>query len=77
MRKGLKWTLWSVCTLVVSGIALNFYLNYFTLAYALIGVLISLISGWGYLVQAKNDVNMVMDHKERASYQGSIEQYTR
>ncbi|MBD7971275.1 MULTISPECIES: hypothetical protein [Paenibacillus] len=77
MRRGLKWTLWSTSTFVISGIVLNFYLNYFTIGYAMIGVLLLLISGWGYLVQAKNDVNMVMDQKERGSYQGIIEQYTR
>lgn len=77
MKKNLNWILWSSLTLVILGIALNFYLNYFSLAYALIGVFVLLISGWGYLVQAKNDVNGVMDHWKRESYQSDIEQYTR
>lgn len=77
MKKGMKWTLWIIFILIIGGIVINFYLNYFTLAYALMGVLLLVISGWGAIVQVKNSVNSEMDQYKRSSYTDDIEKYTR
>lgn len=78
MKRGLKWFIWITLAAVLGGIVLNFYLNYFTIAYALIGVLILVFSGWGAVVKSKNDVNSHMDQMRRNSSQiDDIERYTR
>lgn len=77
MKKSMKWTLWISFILVIGGIILNFYLEYFTLAYALLGVLLLVISGWGAIVQIKNSVNLGMDQYKRNTYTDDVERYTR
>ncbi|GIO84882.1 hypothetical protein J25TS5_18140 [Paenibacillus faecis] len=78
MKRGLKWFIWITLAAILGGIVLNFYLNYFTIAYALIGVLILVFSGWGAVVKSKNDVNSHMDQMRRNSSQiDDIERYTR
>lgn len=77
MKKSMKWTLWISFILVIGGIVLNFYLNYFTLAYALMGVLLLVISGWGAIVEVKNSVNFGMDQCKRSTYTDDVERYTR
>ncbi|GIP43552.1 hypothetical protein J45TS6_20110 [Paenibacillus sp. J45TS6] len=77
MKKSMKWIMWSSFILVIGGIVLNFYLNYFTLAYALMGVLLLVISGWGAIVQVKNSVNSGMDQYKRNTYTDDVERYTR
>ncbi|WIV17351.1 hypothetical protein QPK24_12990 [Paenibacillus polygoni] len=73
----MKWILWSSFILVIGGIVLNFYLEYFTLAYALMGVLLLVISGWGTMVQVKNSVNSEMDQYKENTYTDDVERYTR
>ncbi|TYA10157.1 hypothetical protein FRY98_26565 [Paenibacillus faecis] len=78
MKRGLKWFIWITLAAILGGIVLNFYLNYFTIAYALIGVLILVFSGWGAVVKSKNDVNSHMDQMRRNSSQiDDIERFTR
>ncbi|KJD42423.1 hypothetical protein [Paenibacillus terrae] len=77
MKKGLKWTLWVVLLLILGGIFLNFYLNYFTFAYALMSVLLLVFSGWGALAKLKNDVHEYKNQLRRESDIDDIERYTR
>lgn len=77
MKKGLKWTLCIVLLLVLGGIVLNFYLNYFTFAYALMGILLLVFSGWGAVAKLNNDVHEYKDQMRRNSNIEDIERYTR
>jgi len=78
LKRGLKWFIWLTLAAILGGIVLNFYLNYFTIAYALIGVLILVFSGWGAVVKSKNDVNSHLDQMRRnSSHTDDIERYTR
>lgn len=77
MKKGLKWALWMVMILIIGGIVLNFYLNYFKLAYALMVVLFLVISGWGAVLKVKNEVNWYTDQGIGKSEIDEIERYTR
>ncbi|UMY53130.1 hypothetical protein MLD56_16275 [Paenibacillus peoriae] len=77
MKKSTKWVLW-LLGLIFGGIVLNFYLNFFSVAYALIGLLLAFFSGWGAIVKLKNDVNQYEDHYKRQSYvEDDIEKYTK
>ncbi|QNR65278.1 hypothetical protein IAQ67_15325 [Paenibacillus peoriae] len=77
MKKGLKWTLWIVLLLILGGIVLNFYLNYFTFAYALMGVLLLVFSGWGAVAKLNNDVHEYEDQMRRNSNIEDFEQNIR
>lgn len=77
MKKGLKWTLWMVLILIIGGIVLNFYLNYFKLAYGLMFILLLVISGWGAVIKVKNEVNWYTDQGSGRSDIDEIERYTR
>lgn len=77
MKKSVKRIGLILLVLMIGGIVLNFYLNYFTIAYALMGVLLMFISGWGAVVQVKNDVNKDMDRYKRNTYENDIDRYTR
>lgn len=77
MKKGLKWALWMVMILIIGGIVLNFYLNYFTLAYALMFVLFLVFSGWGAVLRVKNEVNWYTEQGSGKSEVDEIERYTR
>ncbi|MFD1134537.1 hypothetical protein [Paenibacillus urinalis] len=77
LKKSVKRIGLILLVLMIGGIVLNFYLNYFTIAYALMGVLLLFISGWGAVVKVKNDVNMDMDRYKRNTYENDIDRYTR
>ncbi|WDH80755.1 hypothetical protein PUW24_22080 [Paenibacillus urinalis] len=77
LKKNVKRIGLLVFILMIGSIILNFYLNYFTIAYALMGVLLLFISGWGAVVKVKNDVNMDTDQYKRNTYENDIDRYTR
>ncbi|WP_342554673.1 hypothetical protein [Paenibacillus sp. FSL R7-0652] len=78
MRKSTKWVLWIV-GLMLAAIFVNFYMNLFTFAYALIAVLLMFFTGWGFLAKLKNDVYQHEElHKRRHdSAMEDIDEYTR
>lgn len=78
MRKSTKWVLW-ILGLMLGAIFINFYMNLFSFAYALITVLLLAFMGWGFLVKLKNDVRQYEDHyrRESQSRENDFEKYTR
>lgn len=52
MKKGTKWTLW-ILGLMLAAIFINFYMNLYSFAYALITVLLLAFMGWGFLAKLK------------------------
>ncbi|MFS0868751.1 hypothetical protein [Paenibacillus xylanilyticus] len=78
MKKSTKWVLW-ILGLMLAVIFINFYMNQFSFAYALITVLLLVFTGWGFIVKLKNDVRQYEDHYRRESQSriDDIEKYTR
>ncbi|MDM5279345.1 hypothetical protein QUF95_18270 [Paenibacillus silvae] len=78
MRKSTKWVLW-ILGLMLAVIFVNFYMNLFSFAYALIAVLLMFFTGWGFLAKLKNDVRQHEDHHKRMhdSAMDDIDRYTR
>ncbi|PQP82883.1 hypothetical protein C0Q44_16055 [Paenibacillus sp. PCH8] len=78
MRKGTKWTL-LILGLMLSAIFINFFMNLYSFAYALITVLILAFMGWGFLAKLKNDVRQHEDfhRREHQSAIDDIDRYTR
>lgn len=78
LKKGTKWVLWILGTLLAA-IFINFYMNQFSFAYALITVLLFVFMGWGFIAKLKNDVRQYEDHYRRESQSriDEIEKYTR
>ena len=64
MRKSTKWVLW-ILGLMLVAIFVNFYMNLFSFAYALIAVLFMFFTGWGFLAKLKNDVHQHEDYHKR------------
>ncbi|WP_240636665.1 hypothetical protein [Paenibacillus silvae] len=78
VRKSTKWVLW-ILGLILAAIFVNFYMNLFSFAYALIAVLLMFFTGWGFLAKLKNDVRQHEDHHKRMhdSAMDDIDRYTR
>ncbi|CAM4458280.1 hypothetical protein [Paenibacillus xylanexedens] len=78
MRKGTKWILW-ILGLMLAAIFINFFMNLYSFAYALITVLILAFMGWGFLAKLKNDVRQHEDyHRREHQYANDdIDRYTR
>ncbi|PAD31899.1 MULTISPECIES: hypothetical protein [Paenibacillus] len=77
MKKSTKWVLLILC-LIFGAIVVNFYLNFYSIAYALVGLLFLVFSGWGAIVQMKNDVNQFQDQYKRQTYiEDDSDRYTR
>ena len=78
MRKSTKWVLW-ILGLILAAIFVNFYMNLFSFAYALIAVLLMFFTGWGFLAKLRNDVRQHEDHHKRMhdSAMDDIDRYTR
>ncbi|PYE42683.1 hypothetical protein HUB98_23415 [Paenibacillus barcinonensis] len=78
MRKSTKWVLWFL-GLMLAAIFINFYMNLFSFAYALIAVVLMFFTGWGFLAKLKNDVRQHEDHHKRMhdSAMDDIDRYTR
>ncbi|MBM6387152.1 MULTISPECIES: hypothetical protein [Paenibacillus] len=78
MKKSTKWVLW-ILGFMLAAIFINFFMNLFSFAYALITVLLLALMGWGFVVKLKNDVRQYEDHYRRESHSeiNDIERYTR
>jgi hypothetical protein len=78
LSKSTKWTLW-IMGLMLGAIFINFYMNLYSFAYALITVLLFVFMGWGFLAKLKNDVRQHEDHhrREHQSAIDDIDRYTR
>ncbi|WFR62522.1 hypothetical protein P9222_30825 [Paenibacillus amylolyticus] len=78
MRKGTKWTL-LILGLMLAAIFINFFMNLYSFAYALITVLLLAFMGWEFLAKLKNDVRQHEDHhrREHESAMDDIDRYTR
>jgi len=78
LRKGTKFTLW-ILGLMLAAIFINFYMNLYSFAYALITVLLLAFTGWGFLAKLKNDVRQHEDHHKRMhdSAMDDMDRYTR
>ncbi|MCP1182711.1 hypothetical protein [Paenibacillus sp. 1781tsa1] len=78
LRKGTKWTL-LILGLMLAAIFINFFMNLYSFAYALITVLLLAFMGWGFLAKLKNDVRQHEDHhrREHQSAMDDIDRYTR
>lgn len=76
MKSVYQWTPWILLMAIIGGIAVGFYLAYFELAFACMGLLIAVIGVWGRMAQIKNTVNHHLDiHRTNAA--PDIEKYTR
>ncbi|MGN7411416.1 hypothetical protein [Paenibacillus sp. SAF-068] len=78
MRKGTKWTL-LILGLMLAAIFINFFMNLYSFAYALITVLLLAFMGWGFLAKLNNDVRQHEDYhrREHQSAIDDIDRYTR
>ncbi|KAA8783403.1 uncharacterized protein (DUF58 family) [Paenibacillus sp. 4624] len=78
MRKSTKWVLW-ILGFILAAIFVNFYMNLFSFAYALIAVLLMFFTGWGFLAKLKNDVHQHEEYHKRVHElaEDDIERYTR
>lgn len=64
---------------MLAAIFINFFMNLYNFAYALITVLILAFMGWGFLAKLKNDVRQHEDYhrREHQSAIDDIDRYTR
>lgn len=64
---------------MLAAIFINFFMNLYSFAYALITVLILAFMGWGFLAKLKNDVRQHEDyHRREHQYANDdIDRYTR
>jgi uncharacterized membrane protein SpoIIM required for sporulation len=78
LKKSTKWVLW-ILGFMLAAIFINFFMNLFSFAYALITVLLLALMGWGFVIKLKNDVRQYEDHYRRESHSeiNDIERYTR
>ena len=78
LRKGTKRVL-LILGLMLAAIFINFFMNLYSFAYALITVLLLAFMGWGFLAKLKNDVRQHEDHhrREHESAIDDIDRYTR